>query len=234
MKVDLKIPDTLGEIKLKDYQKYMKIVEDNAIPEEATESETAETDNFLNLKAVEIFCHVKIKKINDIKLKDFTDIIGILNKTFTEKPEHKQTFFLNEVEYGFIPKLDDISMGEFIDLSKYIAEIENLHRAMAVMYRPITFSKGKGHDRMYLIEDYKGSDELCDIMKSAPVSIVLGSQVFFWNLSNELLRFTMDFLQEKGQTNSQAKQILRENSAGIRAFTQSLEETCYSLRLSLN
>ncbi len=254
MKVDLKIPDTLGEITLKDYQKYMKIVEDNE-----------DADEFLNLKAVEIFCHIKIKKINDIKRKDFTDIIEILNKTFNEEPEHKLTFFLNEIEYGFIPCLDDMSIGEFIDLSKYIAEIENLHRAMAVMYRPITFSKGKGRNRMYLIEKYKGSKQLsclcerekyrwyeslfnrcfkcrkkmksamlCDIMKSAPVNVVLGSQVFFWNLSNELLRFTMGFLQEKGQTNSHAKRILEENTDGIRAFTQSLEEICYSLRISLN
>ena len=219
MKVDLKIPDTLGEITLKDYQKYMKIVEDNE-----------DADEFLNLKAVEIFCHIKIKKINDIKRKDFTDIIEILNKTFTEEPEFKQRFKLHDVEYGFIPDLDDISMGEFIDLSKYIAEIDNLHRAMAVMYRPVKY---KTKD-MYLIEDYKGSDELCDIMKSAPVNVVLGSQVFFWNLSNELLRFTMGFLQEKGQTNSQAKRILEENTDGIRAFTQSLEEICYSLRISLN
>ena len=219
MKVNLTVPTELRDIKLKDYQKYMKIVQEN---EDATD--------FLNIKAVEVFCHVKIGDISNIKLKDFTDILNTITKALSQDKRFSQRFKLDGKEYGFIPKLDDMSIGEYIDLSKYVGEIENLHRAMAVMYRPI---KQTIKD-MYLIDEYKGSDELCDIMKGAPLDVVLGSQVFFYNLGTELLRHTMDYLEMKGEMNSQVKQILAENGDGIKAFTQSLQEIYTDLEIHLN
>ena len=38
------------------------------------------------------------------------------------------------VEYGFIPNLDDMSFGEYVDLDTYIGDWQNIHRAMAVLY----------------------------------------------------------------------------------------------------
>ena len=47
----------------------------------------------------------------------------------------------DEVEFGFIPKLDNISLGEFVDLDSYMSDWDNMHKAMAVLYRPVTFRK---------------------------------------------------------------------------------------------
>ena len=54
------------------------------------------------------------------------------------------------VEYGFIPDLDEVSLGEYIDLDNNASKWEQMHVAMNVLYRPIKTSKvGK-----YNIEEY--------------------------------------------------------------------------------
>jgi len=219
MKFKLKIPTDLSEIKLKDYQKYMKMVVEN---EGAVD--------FLNLKAVEIFCNVKIKDVKSIKASDFDEVVSVIKNTFEQDNKFKQRFTFDGVEYGFIPNLEDISMGEFVDLQNYLADIQDYHKALAVMYRPITH---RSKD-MYLIEDYEGSDKYSDVMKYTPLDVVLGANVFFYNLGNVLLKHTLDYLEGEVQTNTQAKQILEENGVGIRAFTQLLEGNSISLKTSLN
>ena len=219
MKFNISIPSTLNEIKLKDYQKYMKIAEENK-----------DAVNFLDLKAIEIFCGIKINDARSIKASDFDDILHTIKETLSEKNKFTQRFKMNGVEYGFIPSLDDISMGEYVDLETYLSDFDNAHKAMAVMYRPITFSKGD----MYLIEEYEGSDKYSDVMREAPLGIALGANVFFYNLEKELLKNTIDYSVEEGQMNTQVKQILEENGGGIKAFTQSLEDNLMSLTMSLN
>ena len=63
---------------------------------------------------------------------------------------------------------------------------------------------------------------------------MLGAQVFFYNLGNELLNNTMDYLIQEGMKDSQAKKILDENGVGIKAFMQSLEDNFVNLKLQLN
>ena len=42
------------------------------------------------------------------------------------------------VEFGFVPKLDELSFGEFIDLDKYLQDWDSMHKAMAVLFRPVS------------------------------------------------------------------------------------------------
>ncbi len=218
MKVKIKIPTEINEIDLQDFQSYLKIADES------------ENEEFLKLKMVNIFCGLKIKEVRDIRASDFQGIIDTLTKTFTEKGKFVQRFKIGDIEYGFIPDLDDMSTGEFIDLSNYMGDVQTLHKAMAVLYRPITYEK----DNKYLIEDYEGSDKYSDIMKYAKLGNVLGSQVFFYNLGKELLRITVSSLQEEAQTNSQLKQLLEQNGDGINQFMDWLEGTSYDLMTSLN
>ena len=44
-----------------------------------------------------------------------------------------------------------------------------MHKALAVMYRPIVAGKGE----FYEIEPYEGSDKYSDVMKDAPVTVAL-------------------------------------------------------------
>ncbi len=95
----------------------------------------------------------------------------------------KKTFEIQGVKFGFINELEDISFGEYIDLESNIIDVQSFHKAMAVMYRPITSQKGD----KYTIEKYSGTANYADLMKYAPLDVVLPASVFFWSLGNELL-----------------------------------------------
>jgi len=64
----------------------------------------------------------------------------------------------------FIPNLDDITNGEYVDLDTYIPDWDEMHKAMAVLFRPVIQNlKDK-----YIIEDYKGSAKYSDDMLDLP------------------------------------------------------------------
>jgi hypothetical protein len=215
MKVEVYIPDTLSEITLGQYQKYLKIQSEN------------EDENFLAIKMIEIFCGLRGDTIMAMKAKSIKDITTILSNMFTEKPHLVKEFKMNGRTYGFIPKLEDMSFGEYIDLDTYIGDSDNLHRAMAVLYRPI---KQKYEDK-YLIEDYTGEES--DIMKSMPMDAVLSSILFFYHLGMDLSQAMMSYLEEEEMDIVQ-QQILGENGDGINHFSASLKEILGDLKISLN
>jgi len=84
------------------------------------------------------------------------------------------------------------------------------------MYRPIT----RKFKDVYDIEKYKGTDDK-EIFKNAPISVYLGAQVFFWNLTNDLLKLIPQYL-EKELT---AEQIadLEKNGVGLSQLSELVE-----------
>ena len=122
--------------------------------------------------------------------------------------------------YNFIPKLDDITLGEYIDLDNTLSDWQQMHKAMSVLYRPVTIKK----NNRYQVEPYTG-DENEDIFLHMPLDVVMGALLFFWNLSNELLQITLNYLSEEMKENltTQQRQILEQSGAGINQFTESLK-----------
>jgi len=109
--------------------------------------------------------------------------VAQITLALTQEAEFKSTFKINGVEFGFIPNLNDISTGEYVDLSTHGTTIENMHKVMAVLFRPI---KSKDFFGNYDIEPYTGTKQYAELMKYTPLSIVNGALVFFYNLSKEL------------------------------------------------
>ena len=215
MKVEFFIPDTLSEITLGQYQKYLKIQSEN------------EDENFLAIKMIEIFCGLRGDTIMSMKAKSIRDITAILTNMFNEKPQLVKEFKMGKKTYGFIPKLEDMTFGEYVDLDTYIGDMPNLHRAMGVLYRPI---KLKDKEK-YLIEDYKGEES--EKMKNMPMDAVLSSIIFFYNLGMDLSKAMLNFLNEEEMDLVQ-QQILEESGDGINRFSDSLKEILEDLRISLN
>ena len=122
----------------------------------------------------------KISKLDaDVKIKEFID-------TLQHTPLFVQRFTLNGVEYGFIPNLDKMSVGEYIDLDEYLKDgINSAHRVMSILYRPITKKFGS----MYRIEDYEGTSKYSDIMLKSSYDIYLSSLVFFYHLGMSLSNY---------------------------------------------
>ncbi len=217
MKVTFTIPTSLKEIKVKDYQKYLNVVKDNEANIE-----------FINIKCVEIFCSLKINDINAIRVNDFNDILRQLTKTFEVPNKFKTKFKHNGVEYGFIPDLENMTMGEYVDLNTYLSDPKTIHKALAVMYRPIKFTKKD----MYLIEDYESANKYETIMREVPTSIFLGAQVFFYDLGKELLNASIHSLPEDQRL--ELERLLAKSGVGISQFTHLLEEVNLNLKTQLN
>ena len=181
---DFTIPETLRDIKLSQWQQYLDVLEKN---------KDAEASDFLMKKLLGIFCGIEFKDVDKLGLNVFDDTIQHLHNTLNSKPELVKTFKMTgtdgvTVEFGLIPNFDKMSYGEFVDLEKYIFVDKDLHRAMAVMYRPIKLRSGKDS---YLIHDYKGTEYLAEVMKSTPLDVALGSRFFFYRLATKLSNFTM-------------------------------------------
>lgn len=209
MKLAITIPTDLSEIKLSQYQKFLNIAEQN------------EESDFVHHKMIEIFCNVELKYVSQFKRKQIVEIVTTINKLFEKIPPFKNKFVLDGTEYGFIPNLDDISQGEYMDLDNYITDWRDLHRAMAVMYRPV---KTKLKDK-YTIESYEGSDWYAEKMLDAPLDVVLASRVFFYRLGNELLKSTLIYLEENPQIQTILnKHNLENGGVGIPQFTHLLKE----------
>ena len=209
MKLAITIPTDLSEIKLSQYQKFMNIAEQN------------EESDFVHHKMIEIFCNVELKYVAQFKRKQIVEIVTTISKLFEKIPPFKNRFVLNGIEYGFIPNLDDISQGEYMDLDNYIADWRNLHRSMAVMFRPV---KTKLKDK-YTIESYEGSDWYAEKMLEAPLDVVLAARVFFYHLGNELLKSTLIYLEENPQIQTLVnKHNSEKDGAGIPQFMHLLKE----------
>ena len=122
---------------------------------------------------------------------------------------------------GFIPNLERISLGEYIDVENNIVDWQTMHKAMAVLYRPVNFrSKDK-----YTVAPYEPSDEVSELMKEMPLDVAMSSMVFFYDLGMELLKAIPTYIQ-KNLTEEQTyllKQTLAQSGVGINQFTHLLE-----------
>lgn len=225
MTLELTIPTSLNEIPLVNYQEFIKM------------RQNTNDDEFMAQKMIETFCGIKLKDIVHLKATEVNKLILHFNQLFSNTPKLIRNFKIGDIEFGFITNLEDISFGEYVDLESNLKTWETYHKAMAVMYRPIkrkAKSKIKGEET-YEIQEYTGADEFAELMKYAPLDVVLGSSVFFWNLGNELLVATMDYLEmemkkDKKLSATLAKQLnLENNGDGISQYMQSLKETSLSL-----
>jgi len=194
MELKVIVPTSLSEITLDQYQRFARLEGD---------------DEFLTKKMLEIFCGVPIEELPNIRFKDVSNVSKHLRAMMDEKPSLTQKFTLNEKEFGFIPSLEDITYGEFVDIDNYLTDVQNLHKTMAVLYRPITGKVGKH----YVIEDYESSTKYCDTMKQAPMSVVLGAVLFFWTLGRELLTATLTSLEKVEEMTS--AQNLNSTNDGV-------------------
>ena len=213
MAIKLNIPESLSEITLGQYQKWAKITEGKEI------------NNFYQQKMIEIFCKANLKDALKMRVKDINEVTIELNALFEKKPKFKDRCTFNNNEFGFIPKLDDMSFGEYIDLDTYLAEWESMDLAMGVLFRPVTFTRKE----KYLIEDYETASKYD--MKNMPLDVVMGALVFFWNLKTELLKHIVNYLQNQKDVSLPTHLIASlKNGVGFNPLTDSVMETLESFQ----
>jgi len=214
MEYKLNIPTVLNEITLSQYQEFDKIDFDK-------EAE-------VHLKMIEIFCGVSTLVARGMKAADVAEVCMSINNMFDTKHQLINTFKLNNQEYGFIPSLEDMSFGEYVDLDTFIGDNDNLHRAMNVLYRPIEMRKGK----RYVIESYNPDNY--EVAKDFPLDAVLGSLVFFLNLGTELSTLILNSSKKTNEETLAQYLISQPNGVGTIQSMQSLKGILQNLNISLN
>jgi hypothetical protein len=218
MKLNITIPENLSDIKLWQYQKFLKIQTHNDDPQ------------FLITKMIEIFCEIKSSDVLKLRVSDSNMIIETIQKMLEQKPKLVERFKMNDVEFGFIPDLDDMTLGEYIDLDTNIGDWENIHKAMAVLYRPIKSSfRDKYSIIDYDIEAHKQIDNM-------PMDVVLGSVGFFYHLGIELSKVMTNYLETDRVTDQHLhhKNNSVPSGVGINHYTDSLRAMLQNYNILLN
>lgn len=210
----IKIPTSLSDIRLEQFVLFNKLMKES------------QDENFIQLAMVTVFCDVSVDFAKNIVAKDFTEIVNDITKVLSQQPRFIQRFIHEGKEYGFIPNLDEITAGEYIDLESFLRDEETYNKAMSVLYRPILKQRGD----LYNIEEYKGSHTEFNTLN---LEIVLGSMLFFWNLSNELLIAMKGYLAQP-KNKILLEEVLGRNGVGINQFLQSLEDVSLILKEQLN
>jgi len=216
MNINIEIPTKLSDITLGQYKRFLNI------------QKQTEESHFLNAKAIEIFCDIELKNVMRLKMSDFDKITNKINLLFEQKPKLVQRFKIDSVEYGFHPQLDELTLGEYIDVDTYIADWENMEKTMNVLYRPI---ENKLKDR-YSIKEYN-VDTSANLL-AMPMDAVLSSIFFLWNLGIDLSKTILNYSEMGEEMNLTHQQILAENGDGISQYTHSLMEILQDLKISPN
>ena len=217
MRIKINVPESLHDITLGQYQEYLEA------------QEKIDDDYQLGSRMIEIFCNIPVKDVFQFRMSHITSIQKTLIKIFEHKTETLiNRFKVHDIEFGFIPSLDEMTFGEYVDIDTYIKDWKQMHKAMAVLYRPIDTR----YEDRYSIVAYDGKET--DIMKDMPLSVCFSSIVFFYNLGIELSQIMMGYMEMMTPTQRQELEALELNGGGISQFSHSLKVMLEDLKISLD
>ena len=126
---------------------------------------------------------VIMSKIGELQAKQDTDL--------------KRLIEINDVEYGFMPDLDSISLGQYADIETFIKNgiDKNLPELMAVLYSPV---KKKNDNGVYIIDAYDGDIRLrAEEMKQMSAEQVQSALMFFFALGKVFSEILPLYLMER-------------------------------------
>jgi hypothetical protein len=210
MEVKIKVPNSLMDVTCKQFIDYIN-------------SEKTDFD------VLRIFYNVPIHYANLMPISEVRELVAKIDLLFSQEQPFQNVFHLAGEKFGFMPKLDDMTISEYADLDTFASSIDDIPKMMAVMYRPITKEK-KGS---YLIEPYIADITYHEVMESAPISIYLGAKGFFLTLKRELLKLTMGYLDKEAEwMNSQRGISSHKSGDGTHHYMNSLREMLEDLEMS--
>ena len=183
--VKLSIPSEWCDITIGTYQEYVKI----------QESKGSEKNKVI--RSLALLCNVSpfiIKKMAYVDLLEIMNIIKGMIDTEPKEEDFVKVFTFSDIEFGFVPNLNKLTTGEYIDLESYCKNpIENLHIIMSVLYRKII---NKVKER-YAIEPYNPDEFKEELFKDCPMDVALSSLGFFLTLGERLAMISRRYLVQQ-------------------------------------
>ena len=148
-------------------------------------------------KTIEALSDIPKKLVKELALSDVVAIMSKIGELQAKQDTKlKRLIEINGVEYGFMPDLDSISLGQYADIETFIKNgIEtNLPELMAVLYSPIKFKKND----IYIVEAYDGDIRLrAEEMKQMSAEQVQSALFFFYNLGKVFSEILPLYLMER-------------------------------------
>jgi hypothetical protein len=152
------------------------------------------------LDTISVLSDIPKKLINELAIGDVAILLKkISDLQAKEDTKLKKIIKLDNVEYGFHPNLEEITLGEYADIETYLKNglEDNLTKLIAVLYRPITERDGKDYSiEAYGISDSRMRAKKFEKMKARDVN---SSLVFFWTLGKELSIILPLYLMEQSK-----------------------------------
>ena len=227
MKLEITVPLTWDEIRVSQYTNYMKALK----PYEGVEDyEKTKIE-----KAMSHFCNIDSETITRLSMENYNGIAASMQELFKQGQELPlvKNFVIGDTKYGFMPSMDAMTYGEYLDLSTYSKDMwDNIALIMSILYRPITKEDKKGYE----IQAYNGTEEnVVDLFSHAlTMDIVWGAIGFFTLLQRDLsigiMTYSVKSL-EKLKTNTQVQETLIANGVDISVLQSSQEMISQSLTL---
>jgi hypothetical protein len=227
MKLEIIVPETWEEIKLSQYTAYTKALK----PYQGVE----DFEKVRIEKAMSHFCNINSETISKLPMENYNGIAAYIYELFQQGQELPlvKNFVIGDTKYGFMPSMDSMTYGEYLDLSTYSKDMwDNIALIMSILYRPITKEDKDGYE----IQAYNGTDEnVVELFKTAlTMDIVWGAIGFFTLLQKDLLVGIMTYSVEsleKLKTNSQLLETLITNGVDISVLQSSQEMISQGLTL---
>ena len=111
-----------------------------------------------------------------------------------ESAKFFETITIKDKDFGFIPDLYSISMGEYADISTWASDVStNMVKIMGTLYRPIDKRVGSKYT---IIPHSKANRELVEgYVEQMTLEQFNGAMLFFSTLLTELSNTSLDYLE---------------------------------------
>lgn len=187
-----RVVEVQNELNIGQYQKFTK------------NQEVYKTDK---AQLLSLYLNCSLYELKDLPVEQvkFVEEYITSNVLQTELNDEVRTKFThNGVLYGLENDFSKLAFGGWVDLEVFSSDniTDNIHKIMAVLYRPIITETKKG----YTISPYKAAeiDDRAEEFKTLPVSYWFGASNFFFLLS---VIYT-DNMQNSLATMNKANQLI--------------------------
>ena len=188
------IPESKKDISVERYLSISKLYKD---------AETNETE-VTEIQLLSACLNIPIALVDKLPFKEYEQAVKTVTEALNSESTLHLTFNLNDVKYGFINDLENMSAGEYGALDKLLEDSDNnAYKILNVLYRPIVkekFYKGlfsKNKKGTYKIQSYNHKNNT-DIFKDAPFEIYESALVFFFEFRQRISKRYPELYESSG------------------------------------
>ena len=149
------------------------------------------------------------EQAEQIPFQHLPTLLGAFQETLQmETAKFFETITIKDKDFGFIPDLYAISMGEYADISTWAADVNaNMVKIMGTLYRPI--DKRVGSKYTLIPHTKQNREQVQGYVEQMTLEQFNGALLFFSTLLKELSNTSLDYLENEVQKlTTEAEQLM--------------------------